>query len=50
MLQNVNLNGSPVGVVDGANNVFLQGGGTVNQFILGNEYSGEFLSSSLTQC
>ncbi|KAJ7863576.1 exo-beta-1,3-glucanase [Mycena leptocephala] len=41
MLQNVNLNGSPVGVVDGANNVFLQGGGTVNQFILGNEYSGD---------
>ncbi|KAJ7793358.1 pectate lyase superfamily protein-domain-containing protein [Mycena olivaceomarginata] len=40
MLQNVDLNGSPVGVVDGANNMFLQGGGTVNQFILGNEYSG----------
>ncbi|KAJ6504338.1 exo-beta-1,3-glucanase [Mycena vitilis] len=39
-LQNVNLNGSPVGVVDGANHVFLTGGGTVNQFILGNEYSG----------
>ncbi|KAJ7670146.1 exo-beta-1,3-glucanase [Mycena polygramma] len=39
-LQNVNLNGSPVGVVDGGNHVFLTGGGTVNQFILGNEYSG----------
>ncbi|KAJ7658896.1 pectate lyase superfamily protein-domain-containing protein [Mycena rosella] len=41
LLQNVNLNGSPAGVVDGANHVFLPGGGTVNQFILGNEYSGD---------
>ncbi|KAJ7227583.1 pectate lyase superfamily protein-domain-containing protein [Mycena haematopus] len=46
LLQNVNLNGSPVGVVDGANHVFLAGGGTVNQFILGNEYSGEFFRDS----
>ncbi|PSS16477.1 hypothetical protein PHLCEN_2v3252 [Hermanssonia centrifuga] len=41
VLQNVDLSGSPVGVVDGSNNQFLAGGGTVNQFVLGNVYSGD---------
>ncbi|THG92977.1 hypothetical protein EW026_g8120 [Hermanssonia centrifuga] len=41
VLQNVDLSGSPVGVVDGSNNHFLVGGGTVNQFVLGNVYSGD---------
>ncbi|KAF7302116.1 hypothetical protein MIND_00778400 [Mycena indigotica] len=38
-LQNVNLDGSATGFVDGAGHTFLPGGGTVNQFILGNVYS-----------
>ncbi|KAJ7507380.1 exo-beta-1,3-glucanase [Mycena galericulata] len=40
VLQNVNLNGSPVGVLDGAGHNLLAGGGTVNQYVLGNLYSG----------
>ncbi|KAF7310067.1 hypothetical protein MIND_00379700 [Mycena indigotica] len=39
-LQNVNLAGSGAGVIDGAGHTFLAGGGTVNQFVLGNEYTG----------
>ncbi|KAF8162403.1 exo-beta-1,3-glucanase [Mycena galopus ATCC 62051] len=40
VLQNVDLSGSPVGVLDGASHNLLSGGGTVNQFVLGNVYSG----------
>ncbi|KAF7294244.1 hypothetical protein HMN09_01152800 [Mycena chlorophos] len=39
-LQNVDLSGSPVGVVDGAGHTFVPGGMKVDQFILGNQYSG----------
>ncbi|KAJ7068790.1 exo-beta-1,3-glucanase [Mycena amicta] len=45
-LQNVNLAGSSVGLIDGAGHTLLAGGGTVNQFILGNEYSGTSTSPS----
>ncbi|KAF7328790.1 putative glycoside hydrolase family 55 protein [Mycena venus] len=40
VLQNVDLSGSSVGVLDGAGHHLLNGGGTVNQFVLGNEYTG----------
>ncbi|KAJ7359592.1 hypothetical protein DFH08DRAFT_1075010 [Mycena albidolilacea] len=40
VLQNVDLSGSTVGVLNGAGHHLLNGGGTVSQFVLGNIYSG----------
>ncbi|KAJ7584751.1 exo-beta-1,3-glucanase [Mycena floridula] len=40
VIQNVDLSGSSVGVVDGSGHTLLPGGGRVNQFVLGNVFSG----------